>query len=501
MEERNEYDILKLVESQGRCYVSSACIQGSTLAAYLKYHPDLPREQLLDWMRQILHQLDLFHRSSGNPCYQYINPYSILVGEDGKIHFIDLGSGNQEALLRKMERRSIRESFLMPDNQYYQRTSLADDIYGLGRTFQYMLAAADGSPPVKGREKRKIKRIIGRCLHQTPDPEKKGGWNRNYQSIQNISDQFPKQRKEKRVIRWVAVPAGAAVLLLTVFLSAIFFLNSEEERTKLEEEKRTALETRQIRIREKELLFDIGMLYFFELEQYKKSEEYFEEIREKDSLTEGYRKLAAFLGGSDKPDDRDLKALLEQIEKAIPDQSDYRYYMCLLKGYTLLKTYQGSRERIRLSKYCLSCPGWKSEDRDHRKEKEIRWILARDQGEIRDFDRAADEYEKLLELEEVPAMREQIYLEAVRNYDSGGDGERAGLICERAIEEFPDSDKMKLTYLELQCRSVQEDPEACARIFRSFLEETPMLAGNQEFQELKNKYGIQTEEPGGEQAG
>ena len=67
MEHQTEYDILKLVENQGRCYVSSDCMPGMLLATCLKYRPSLPRDQLLAWMRQILQELEKFHRCRGNP--------------------------------------------------------------------------------------------------------------------------------------------------------------------------------------------------------------------------------------------------------------------------------------------------------------------------------------------------------------------------------------------------------------------------------------------------
>ena len=47
MEHQTEYDILKLVENQGRCYVSSDCMPGMLLATCLKYRPSLPRDHSL----------------------------------------------------------------------------------------------------------------------------------------------------------------------------------------------------------------------------------------------------------------------------------------------------------------------------------------------------------------------------------------------------------------------------------------------------------------------
>ena len=71
-----------------------------------------------------------FHQCRGNPSYQYVNPYSIIVGENEKLYLLDLGSRDQEELLHLMQRRYVRENFLSPDNQYYQKASVREDIYG-----------------------------------------------------------------------------------------------------------------------------------------------------------------------------------------------------------------------------------------------------------------------------------------------------------------------------------------------------------------------------------
>ena len=45
-----------------------------------------------------------------------------------------------------MQRRDIREYFLPPDEKYYQHASKELDMYGLGKTFQYILASVEAEP-------------------------------------------------------------------------------------------------------------------------------------------------------------------------------------------------------------------------------------------------------------------------------------------------------------------------------------------------------------------
>lgn len=55
----------------------------------------------------------------GKPCYQYVNPYSIVRSEDGRIYFLDMQSEANRSKMIFMQRRDIREYFLPPDEKYY----------------------------------------------------------------------------------------------------------------------------------------------------------------------------------------------------------------------------------------------------------------------------------------------------------------------------------------------------------------------------------------------
>lgn len=88
----------------------------------------------------------------GNPCYQYVNPYSVIVTEDMTLHFLDMSVESNEKMLVQMNRRSVRENFLPPEVNYYQAASIELDIYGLGRTIQYLLSVTDPIPELTRRE-------------------------------------------------------------------------------------------------------------------------------------------------------------------------------------------------------------------------------------------------------------------------------------------------------------------------------------------------------------
>ncbi len=92
MSSKEGYDVLRLIEHGQSCYISSEYVKGCTLAVGLRYHPNLSKERLLKWIQDITRQLGLIHRCRGNPCYRYVNPYSIIiVTQEGQSAFSGYG--------------------------------------------------------------------------------------------------------------------------------------------------------------------------------------------------------------------------------------------------------------------------------------------------------------------------------------------------------------------------------------------------------------------------
>lgn len=510
MEQQTEYDILKLVENQGRCYVSSDCMPGVLLASCLKYRPSLPREQLLAWMRQILEELEKFHRCRGNPCYQYVNPYSMIAGEDGRIHLLDLSAAGQQELRKKLTRRSVRESFLMPDNQYCQRESLADDIYGIGRTFQYMLAAVETDPPIQGGTKRKLQKIIFRCLSQTPGQEKRGRSRKQYHSVREISEQFPKDRQETKKTRKAMVIAAAAVSFTAVMVITAKDPadKSVQENSKSPQESseggagesprnstkaKTEGETEEAAQTADQLKFDMAMLYFLELEDYRESRQLFREAGQDNFLAAGYAELSACMLDADYMDAEELETLLKELQENMPDRTDYRYYLSILRGYGLLEKDEAKEEIIRLGEQLFALRDWTEADRDHEKEKEARWMLAGAFEAAGKPEKSAEQYGYILELEEEEGIREQIYSSLISLCGESGDMEAAWEYCQRGLEELTDSVLLRVQYIRMQCASPETDRQVCAQTIQKFLREVPKIADEPEFKKLQEEYEIKVE--------
>ena len=189
MAEKGEYDVLRLIEHNQVCYISSGCIRGTLLTRWLKYHRSMDKREFIRMVRLLVKQLDNIHKCRKKKFYQYVNPCSIIVGEDGNVSFLDLGVASNEEALQKMRRRNIREYFLPPDEPYYQRASVKLDIYGFGRTLQYLLSEVELEPKLTRIEERKFKKIISRCLERQSKQA--------FQTISEVQKYLPEQNKQK----------------------------------------------------------------------------------------------------------------------------------------------------------------------------------------------------------------------------------------------------------------------------------------------------------------
>lgn len=209
MAAKEGYDVLRLIEHNQVCYVSSEYVRGKPLPRWLKYHPCVKKEELFKLIGDIAGQLSQIHRCRENPCYQYVNPYSIIVSEDGQVRFLDVNAGSNGEQLRIMQRRTVREHFLPPEEPYYQKASVELDIYGFGRTLQYVLAETEAEPPLRRTEEARFQKIISRCL----DRHSK----RPFQSVSDIQKMIPvyRQKKEEAEGSRRLKRAAAAALVIT----------------------------------------------------------------------------------------------------------------------------------------------------------------------------------------------------------------------------------------------------------------------------------------------
>lgn len=361
MEEKRNYEILKFVMHGDKCYISTDIVNGKPLIVWLKYHAHITKEQFYEWARQIIADLDHFHRCRGNPCYQYVNPYSVIVGEDGKVYLLDLASKEQEDMMHLMQRRYVRENFLSPENQYYQKSEEKEDIYGFGKTIQYVLSSVELEPKFKFLESVRIQKMITRCL------DKQG--KKRYRKLSDLSGQFTlaeKRNGNKKIM--YAMIALAVIGLLVLSRNRIASCISGQSRRqggqdmKLADTERKEGAEEQVYLeqlqeseeqweaereelqdesnkREQELLYDLAFVYFSQMKDYEVCSRYLEEMKEPDAFAKDMVRLCGMMSRADGEEkntekrtvdeEESIEMLLERMRQEIPDEEDERYAECI----------------------------------------------------------------------------------------------------------------------------------------------------------------------------
>ncbi len=208
MKQQKEFEVLRFIGHNQICHISSDIVEGYAMNDWVKRHPCMEKEQCLHWIQTMAKQLSLLHKSKSGGCYQYMNPYSMIVSKKLEIHFLDPKAENNESQLRKMQRKIIRQHFLPEYAQYYQSADESMDIYGLGKTIQYLLSSVELDPPITRLEERKIQKLIAKCL----DRQSKN----SIQHISEIQKLIPVYQEKKKIskIRMAQVVLGIAAVVI-----------------------------------------------------------------------------------------------------------------------------------------------------------------------------------------------------------------------------------------------------------------------------------------------
>lgn len=487
------YDVLRLIEHGQMCYISSEYVGGKVLAGWLKDHPNITNERLFSLIRDITNQLCMIHRCRKRPYYQYVNPYSVVVTEEGEIYFLDLEAGSNEEQLRLMRKRAVREAFLPPGEPYYQKATLELDIYGLGKTIQYLLAMTKPIPALCKREERKFLRIISKCLSENS--------RLSYKNVSEIRRSIPRYIQRTKP----SICGKKQILLVCMAISVLtaawklqgtergFPIDSEElerRETRIEEREDKEQEDDGIMMSdERELRIELAILYILNVEDYARGLDYLRGIGSEYVSVRNLRAAARALLG----DKRELMELadesemdLRELEGSISEEQILGYYHCLIKGYALLDTEQASRIILSLGESCLERL---EEDRgeDRAKEAEIRRYMAAASEKIGEFEEAAHFCEELLKVEEDDSKRNDLYCKTVMLYEECGQNDKAVDVCVRGIEELRDSEELRIAHIRMLCEDASVDRAFCVQMMEEYVRQTPGLQENEEFRKLQEE--------------
>ena len=517
---REGFDVLRLIEHGQTCYISSEYVEGRILAGWLKSCPDITKEQLFFLMREAANQLGMIQKCRKKPYYQYVNPYSMVITDERRLYFLDLEAGSNEKRLRFMQRRVVRENFLPKEEAYYQRGSAEIDVYGLGKTFQYLLAAAVPEPPLNRREERRFLRIISKCLNYQSKS--------SYQSAADIRRNIPQYKKKTEYSpafrKRLLMAAGAAVILGAAWklqktgtfggweeafdphalqesisqgnLSQECLSQGNGERGSASEdgdlqdyglqEEDTGFRTKLLAGGSGEAYMEVALAYILDLENYEKSLYYLDKIGEYVPARDLREIAEALFRGVKEPET--LEASLLRLEDQAFQDTTGQYCRCLVKGYALLDTKQAANAILRLGKWYIEQTDGGEEDA-----KEISEYIAWAYEKTGESAEAARMYEEMLEQETDTVEREEMYRKIAVLYEECGQKEKALETCVRGIGELGVAKRLAVMHIRLMCQDASVGRDLCAQTIQEYIRQTPEILENEEFQKLQEEYGIQAE--------
>lgn len=487
MKDAEGYDVLRLIEHNRGCYVSSDYVEGTPLIRWLKYHPDLSKEQLFLWIHEMARQLECIHKCRGNPCYRYVNPYSMIITKDKELYFLDISAKANENILSVMQRRNVREHFLPPEEAYYQTESVFLDIYGLGKTIQYLLSESEPTPAFTKREEVRFQNIISRSLNRRSK--------RAYTNVSELRKQIPIYHMTQKHITKTAILFLAA-LFITAAAGITMYVKDEPEMIEevRPEEKKTG-EKELSDIDEKDtpgeqnislMKKELGFLYFLEKKDYEKSGKYFRDDT-LDRASQGLAGLTEYMRFEDVSGKEDeLYALLEEMERNVPDMMQESYYRCMIEGYRLLDREEAYYAVLRLGEKCMA-------GADENVRQELTGYMALAYEKTGEPGKAIESYTEMLSWESTGSFREEVYKKLVYLRQENGEPEQAASICRQGVEELEDSVELRLLHIRMQCADDGVEREICAQTIEKYIEEMPELVEEQEFQKLTKEYGITME--------
>lgn len=163
MTEKTEYAVLQFVEQNGYCHMVHAVIQGHSVMEYAKEEVKLDKSKVSGLLISLVRQLEQFYKCEEQEAYGFVNPYAIIVTEDGEVRLLDTEAQENRELLVKMQKKKVRVLFISPEYVLSQRKRREDDLYGFGKSVQFVVDKCCGQKAFSWREEKLFQKLYARC--------------------------------------------------------------------------------------------------------------------------------------------------------------------------------------------------------------------------------------------------------------------------------------------------------------------------------------------------
>lgn len=312
MIERKEYAIVRFFEQGGKCYKIDDVTEGSNLLQFMKDGERIEKRELFLWFTSLAEQLEFFHKSMKQG-YGHVNPYAVIISEEGKAVLLDIEAKENSELLKHMQKRNFRSLFVRDESSTMQVPKPGDDVFGFGKLLLFMMEKGKFEVEFTKIEKIKLKRIIERCTN------KEGNVGSIFKNIQKELNKMSRAGGARQ--NWGMKMLVTGIALIAVILG-VMTLNSKSV---IEEQETMPAEIKEPVVYEEPVLYDeeegerlsleLGMLYYTELGDCAGAREILSRVKGESRATEIYLQLLDYIQTGTSLDEGQWSKLWQELKE------------------------------------------------------------------------------------------------------------------------------------------------------------------------------------------
>ena len=200
--------IVDIVQDRSAIYIVEDYVEGISLKEYADRGGHVDEKRLKNWAVQMCRVLIYLHSRRPPVIFRDLKPENVILTSSWHLKLVDFGIARRYQPEKTRDTVYLGTELFAAPEQYEEnglQTDMRTDIFGLGRTLEYLAGYSDGVS-------RRFQAIIRRCVR--PDPGER------YQDAGELLDElehYEAHEKRQRSIRTRQILLGitAGVLLLT----------------------------------------------------------------------------------------------------------------------------------------------------------------------------------------------------------------------------------------------------------------------------------------------
>ena len=399
MIERKEYAIVRFFEQGGRCYKIDDVENASNLLQFTKEEESIEKKQFFLWFASLLEQLEYYHKSTRQG-YGYVNPYAVIINNEGKAVLLDLEAKENSELLKRMQKKNFRSLFVRDGNDIEQIPNPEDDVYGFGKLMLFMIEKGKFEKGFSKLERIKLKRIIEQCTC------KKGNVKVILKNIRKELNKMSRGSAARRTWGVKMFVAGTVIIVgvIVVMLFDRWPSNDKSEQIVADIEE-SVLYDETVVYEEEEgesLALELGMLYYSELGDGTGAREILSHVKGESKATVIYLQLFDYIQKGISIDEGQWSKLWQELKvewERLGVQNKFWYKIPVLEACKIRNTKECWKIVCEIGEDAKENCIWNGIADDPEKEQFILQYLKEAYESLGDEEKAREAYESLQRLE------------------------------------------------------------------------------------------------------